>query len=174
MQTNFFESLYALNVKGDWIISIKSAPPDRLLVSVMFSNDKITDAAAKQIPPFLFKGSAKEIDEGFFNVISAPVKKTSELFVNMMEYEAAQEKAREESRQQREKEEKEKKTKEAGNKKYDTAMKKVKELEDEGKYREAYAAVPKPADFPGFAEQITEKMEELSEHFDQPSLFEAE
>jgi len=171
MTTNFFESLKALNVNGDWIITIKSAALDRMLVSVLFNNEKTGDAAAKLIPPMVLKGTAKEMDEGFFAAIEKPVKQTAALFTNMEEYTASQVEARKQSKIEKDKEDKIKKEKDVASKKYEAAMKKVSDLEEQEKYREAYAVLPKVADFPAFEQEINSKKEELMEQFEQPSLF---
>jgi len=171
MQTNFFETLKALNVNGDWIITIKSAAPDRMLVSVLFNNDKAGDAAAKLIPPMVLKGTAKEMDEGFFAAIEKPVKHTAALFTNMEAYTAAQEEAKKQSKIEKDKEDKNKKEKDSANKKFEAAMKKVTDLEEQEKYREAYGILPKVTDFPAFENEINSKKEELMEQFEQPSLF---
>lgn len=172
MKTNFFECLAALNVMGDWQIIIKTAPSNRMLVSVLFSNDKVSDEARKLVPPMLLKGTTIELDEGFFSAVTSPVKQTAELFINMEQHAAAQEEARKQSRMEKDKEQQTKKGKDTGNKKYETQMKKVTELEAAGKYREAYGQLPKVADFPDFEDEINTKKEELTEKFDQPSLFE--
>lgn len=172
MKTNFFECLAALNVVGDWQITIKTAPSNRMLVSVLFTNDKVSDEARKLIPPMLLKGTVIELDEGFFGAVTSPVKQTAELFVNMEQYAAAQEEARKQSRMEKDKEQQSKKEKETGNKKYEAQMKKVTELEKAGKHREAYGQLPKLSDFPEFEDEINTKKEELAEKFEQPSLFE--
>ena len=172
MKTNFFECLAALNVTGDWQITIKTAPSNRMLVSVLFINDKVSDEARKLIPPMLLKGTTIELDEGFFGAVASPVKQTAELFINMEQYAAAQEEARKQSKMEKDKEQQTKKEKDTGNKKYETQMKKVTELEKASKYREAYAQLPKVTDFPDFEDEINTKKEELAEKFEQPSLFE--
>lgn len=171
MKTNFFETLAALNLEGDWNISIKSGTQSRMLVSVLFSNEKVGDNAKKLIPPLVLKGTAQELDEGFFTAIETPVKKTASLFVNMEEYLKAQETAKTQSRMEQDKKQKETKQKETGDKKYETQMKKVTELEAAGKYREAYGQLPKVADYPDHEEEITEKKDELMEKFEDIGLF---
>lgn len=171
MQTNFFSEINALQVEGDITITIKSGKHQHLLISFLLNNDNISDAARKIIPPIILKGTVQEMDEGFFSAIKTPVQKTASLFVNMAAYEKAQEEARVQSKMEQDKADKSKKEKDGLNKKYEAAMKKVKELEDNGKYREAYAALPKVEEFPQQEEAITEKKEELAEKFEQPSLF---
>jgi hypothetical protein len=66
METNFFKSILALQVAGDWKINIAKEDMDRLIVSVLFFNDSIGDDARKKVPPILLKGTAEELDNGFF------------------------------------------------------------------------------------------------------------
>ena len=171
MKTNFFESLAALKVEGDWQITVKAGSHNMMLVSVLFKNDKVSDDARKLLPPMLLKGTAEEMDEGFFAAIENPVKQTASLFTNMEAYSKAQEHAKEQSLIERDKEQQTKKEKESDNKKYDAQMKKVTDLQAAGKYREAYAQLPKPSDFPAQEEEINEKKEELMEKFETGSLF---
>ena len=171
MKTNFFETLASLKVEGNWQITIKAGTHNRMLVSVLFTNDNVGDDARKLLPPMLLKGTVLELDEGFFAAIETPAKQTASLFRNMEAYAKAQEQAKLQSRMDKDKEQQQKKEKETGNKKYEAQMKKVTELEAAGKYREAYAQLPKPADFPEQEEEINEKKEELMEKFEQPSLF---
>jgi PRTRC genetic system protein E len=171
MSTNFFSQLNALQVEGDFTITIKAGTHNRMLVSVLLANEKVGDTARKVIPPMILKGTIQELDEGFFNSISGPIQKTAALFVNMEAYAKAQEEAREQSKMEQNKEQQQKKAKEADTKKYDSQMKKVKELEEAGKFREAYAQLPKAADYPDQEEEIAEKKAALEEKFNQPSLF---
>jgi PRTRC genetic system protein E len=168
---NFFQQLNALQVEGDWQINIKSSSKGAMLVSILFINDKTGDAARKLIPPMILKGTVQELDEGFFSTIENPVKKTAALFVNMEEYLKAQATAKEQSKMEQDKKQQEGKNKIGIDKKYETQMKKVDELEEAGKFREAYGQLPKATDFPDHEEEINERKEELAEKFDQTGLF---
>jgi len=168
---NFFEQLDAMKLEGDWQINIKTSSKGVLLLSVLFINDKVGDAARKLIPPMILKGTPLELDAGFFAAIETPVKKTAALFVNMEEYEKAQADAKVNSKIEQDKKQKDDKNKSAVDKKYDAQMKKVDELEEAGKFREAYGQLPKAADFPEHEEEINERKEELAEKFDQSGLF---
>ncbi|HUN01232.1 MAG TPA: PRTRC system protein E [Niabella sp.] len=169
--TNFFQSLAALNVEGDWQISIKAAGSNRMLVSVLFINDKVGDNARKLIPPMILKGSTLELDEGFFTAIENPVKQTASLLVNMEAYLKALEQAKIQSKMEQDKHQQQKKQKETDNKKYEAAMKKVADLEAAGKFREAYGQLPKAADYPEYEQAISEKKEELMAKFEDNRLF---
>jgi PRTRC genetic system protein E len=171
MQTNFFQTLAALQAEGTWNITIKTGTHNRMLLSVLFHNEKVGDAARKHIPPMIFKGTTEELDAGFFNAIQNPVKQTAAIFANMEQYEKGQEQAKLQSKMEQDKQQQQKKEKETGNKKYEAQMKKVAELEEAEKFREAYGQLPKVADFPDQEEEINEKREELTGKFDQNTLF---
>lgn len=51
-------------------------------------------------------------------------------------------------------------------------MQKASALADEGKYREAFTAVPDVNRFPDYAEEIRKRKDELARHF-APNLFNA-
>ena len=73
---------------------------------------------------------------------------------------------------EKEKADKEKKECEAKEKKFNEAMQKASALADEGKYREAFTAVPDVNRFPDYAEEIRKRKDELARHF-APNLFNA-
>ena len=170
MQTNFFQSIIALQVAGDWKISIAKDTADKLIVSVLFFNDSIGDDARKKIPPILLKGTAEELDEGFFQAIEQPVKETAQLFTNMEQHLKEREQARIQSQMEKDNQAKAEKEKTEKQKKYEDAMKKADELEAEGKHKDAWMKVPDPALYPEHADTIRERKSELAQQF-APDLF---
>lgn len=102
METNFFKQTTDLHLQGDLRITIKQQDPI-LIVSVLLKNDTCGDDARKVVPPILLKGTADEIDEGFFANIAAPLQTTSQLFVNMEAYLKAQETAQQQSKMEQQK-----------------------------------------------------------------------
>lgn len=170
MKTNFFNSIIALQVAGNWTINIAKETTERLIVSVLFFNDTIGDDARKKIPPILLKGTAQELDEGFFQVITQPVKETAQLFANMEQFLKEKEQAKINSQMEKDNATKVDKEKKDKQKKYEDAMKKVDELEADGKYRDAWMKVPQPELYPEYAESIRSRRMQLSEQF-APDLF---
>jgi PRTRC genetic system protein E len=170
METNFFQSIVAMQVAGDWKITIAKDTTDKLVVAVLFFNDAIGDDARKAVPPILLKGTAEELDEGFFATIEQPVKETAALFANMEQYLKQRETAKLQSQMEKDKAVKAEKEKTEKQKKFDEAMKKAGELESEGKYREAWVKVPDVNDYPEQAEIIRKRKSELSAKFS-PDLF---
>src|SRR3546814_286564 len=170
MNTNFFSGIARMGIKGDLNITIKSGVEGNLIVSVLLNNRGCGDDAKQVIPPLVLKGSAEDLDNGFFESISAPLQQTSQLCVNMEAYLKAQEDARKQSAMEKEKADKEKKEMESREKKYTEGMKKADELEKEGKHREAWMKVPDPAEYPEHEEAIRKRKSELAKQF-APDLF---
>ncbi len=159
-----------MQVGGDWKINIAKETADRLIVSVLFFNDTVGDDARKVVPPIILKGTAQELDEGFFATIEQPVKETSGLFTNMEQYLKQREEAKLRSQMEADKAAKADKEKAEKKKKYQEAMKKVDELEAEGKHRDAWVKVPDAADHPEQKDDITKRRSELAKKF-APDLF---
>jgi hypothetical protein len=66
---------------------------------------------------------------------------------------------------EKEKSDREKKEKETKDKKYKDALQKAEELEKEGKYKEAWIALPKTSEFLDYTEVIRKKQEEYQKQF---------
>ena len=170
MQTNFFRQLAKLNLKGDLQIIFTQTTEDNFVASVLLKNEECGDEARKTIPPLNLRGTAEDLDNGFFESISAPLQTASGLMVDMEAYMKNLEEVKKQSAMEKEKQDKEKKEKEAREKKYKEAFQKAEELEKEGKYKEAWSALPKVSENPDFAETIRKKQDEYERHF-APSLF---
>jgi len=166
---DFFQSLTALNVIGNFKIAVGIEQAEQLTVSVLLEN-KVKDSATKLIPPIILRGTAKEIDEEFFNCITQPVKETAGLFTNMREYLKGVEQAKLNSAMEKDRLSKLDKDKTDKQKKYEEGMKKADELDAEGKPKEAWMKVPDLAQYPEFAEEIRKRKSELSAKF-APDLF---
>ncbi|ATL48934.1 prtrc system protein e [Chitinophaga caeni] len=170
MNTSFFQQIAQLNITGALQITITKGAGGGLVVSVILHNEQCGDKAKELIPPLTLRGTAEELDSGFFERITAPIQATSGLMDNMETYLKQQEEAKKQSAMEKEKTDKEKKAKEERDRKYKEAMKKVDELEKEGKYREAWTKVPDPNTFPEYADTIRKRRAALSAQFP-PDLF---
>lgn len=170
METNFFSQLAGLDLQGDLILSIRKMEERKLTVSLYLRNDHCGDKARQIIPPFAATEAAEVLDKGFFATISAPFQATSTLMKNMEQYQKSQEEAQAKSQAQKDKQGKDKKQADTKKSKLDEALEKAAKLESEGKYREAWMAVPDPSDYPEQADMLRERRKELSEHFE-PTLF---
>ncbi len=168
--TNFFSSVAALNITGDLQVTIRKGAESNWIVSVMLNNEQCGDDARKLIPPLNLRGSAEELDNGFFERITTPIQTASGLMVDMEGFMKQLEEVKKQSAMEKEKADRERKEKEAREKKYKEAMQKVDELEKEGKYRDAWMKVPDPSDYPEQAEAIRKRKSSLSAKF-APDLF---
>lgn len=168
--TNFFNQIAQLQIIGDLHITIAKGAEDRLIVLVMLQNEGCGDSAKHSIPPLNLRGTAEELDSGFFENITAPIESASRLMVDMEGYMKRLEDTKKQSAMEKEKDDKQKKEQEAKDKKFSEAMAKADELEKEGKFREAWIKVPEIHEFPFKAEEIRRRKSELSAKF-APDLF---
>lgn len=171
MNTNFFNQIAKLDFTGVLQLSIAKGAESNLIVSVLLNNEKCGDTAKKRIPPLIFNGTSQELDDGFFQQITTPMQKVSGLMVDMEKFLKQLEVARKHSAMEKEKTDKQKKELDTKEKKYKEAMAKAEELEKEGKHRDAWMKLPKPSEFPEYAETIRKRQTELSGKFALPSLF---
>lgn len=174
METNFFTEITKMNLTGDLQLIVKQGADNNYIVSVLLQNEQCGDNAKQLIPPMILKGTAQELDSGFFENISTPLQSVSGLMVNMEAFLKQMEETKRQSAMEKEKSDKEKKIREEKDKKYKEAMAKADELDKEGKPREAWMKVPNPEDYPLYAEAIRKRKTELSDKFASPSLFGAE
>jgi PRTRC genetic system protein E len=174
METNFFTQIAQLEITGDLQITIKQGADNNWVVSLLLQNEQCGDNAKQLIPPLNLRGSAEELDNGFFGQVTTPLQAASGLMVNMETFLKQVEEARKQSAMEKEKTDKEKKEKEARDKKYNEAMAKADELDKEGKPRDAWMKVPNLADYPEHAEAIRKRKAELSDKFASTGLFAGE
>lgn len=170
MQTNFFRQIAKMNLTGDLQLTLRATSEDSFVLSALLHNEQCGDEARKLIPPLNLRGTAEELDNGFFENISEPLQTASGLMVDMDNFMKQLEEAKRKSAMEKEKAEKDKKEKEARQKKFTEAFEKAENLAKDEKYKEAWSALPKPSEFPEFAEQIRKKQDEYESHF-APSLF---
>jgi PRTRC genetic system protein E len=165
METNFFKSILALQVAGSWKINIAKEDTEKLIVSVLFFNDTVGDDARKKVPPILLKGTAEEIDNGFFKSIGQPVRDTAQLFTNMEQFLKEKEQAKVSSQMEKDNALKMGKEKTEMQKQYEQAMKKADELETAGKFKEAWMKVPQADLYPEHKDIIHARKAKLSDKF---------
>ena len=155
MQTNFFRQIANINLTGDLQITFTQTTENNYVVSVLLKNEGCGDEARKTIPPLNLRGTAEDLDNGFFESIIQPLKTASGLMVDMESFMKQLEVAKKESAM--EKSEKEKKEKETKDKKYNESLQKAEELDKEGKYKEAWSVLPKGSEYPEYARIIGKK-----------------
>ncbi len=171
METNFFNQIAELDITGDLHLTLSKGADNTLVVSVLLTNEQCGNKAKNLIPSLNLRGTAEELDNGFFESIGTPVQVASGLMVNMEAYMKQMDEAKRQSAMEKEKADREKKAKDERDKKYKEAMAKADELEKEGKFRQAWIKVPSPDDFPEYAEALRKRKSELSAKFSAPSLF---
>ena len=171
MNTNFFNQVAQLQITGDLQLTIAKGAENNLIVSVMLQNGQCGDNAKNIIPPLNLRGTAEELDNGFFEKITTPIQTASGLMVDMENFMKQLEETKKQSAMEKDKADRQKKEQEAKDKKFKDAMAKADELEKEGKHREAWVKVPEITEFPEKADEIRKRKRELSDKFSAPSLF---
>ena len=173
MNSNFFNQIRQMDIAGDLHLTIAKSTDGILVVSVMLKNEACGDNAKNIIPPLNLRGTAEELDSGFFQTITAPMQSASGLMTDMESFMKQLEQAKKHSAKEKEKADAERKQHQAKDKKFSDAMAKAEELEKQGRFREAWMKVPEAAEFPDKADEIRRKRTSLSDRFSTPSLFEA-
>jgi PRTRC genetic system protein E len=184
MTTNFFQNIANLNVPGNWKLTLHTDEAGNFTVSALFTALQQADNALKAIPPMLLRGTATELDEGFFEAINEPVQQTADLYHNLNAYHKGLEDARLKSKMELDKKAKENKAKpktatgegkeddieisepklnkEEKRRAYTQAMIGINELKAACKYGEALALLPAIVDYPEKEAELTKKAEELT------------
>ena len=74
MNTNFFNQIAQMDIQGDLHLTIAKGAENNLIVSVILQNEQCGDTAKQLIPPLNLRGTADELDEGFFQQIATPLQ----------------------------------------------------------------------------------------------------
>ena len=178
MKTNFFQQIAGLGFKGNFLLNIYNDETGVQTVSVVLKKDKAIDG----LPPMLFKATAEELDEGFFEQLARPVQQTAYLISNLESYQKELERAKKNAKPDKGKAgkpadtdddeqdeantlftppEDDKQAKAEKKRLYDEAMERVKNLAQNTKYAEALAQLPDVAEYPDKAEAIEAKRKTL-------------
>lgn len=174
MNANFFNQIAQIGITGDLQLTISKGIENTLIISIILQNDQCGDNAKQLIPPLNLRGTAEELDEGFFQQITTPLETASGLMVNMEVFMKQLEVAKKQSAMEKEKSNIQKKEQETKDKKFKDGMAKADELEKEGKFREAWMKVPEITDYPEKADEIRKRKSELSNQFSSTGLFATE
>ena len=103
MQTNFFRHIAQMNLTGNLQITFTQTTENNYVVSVLLQNEQCGDDAKKIIPPLNLRGTAEELDNGFFENISTPLQTASGLMVDMESFMKQLEEAKKKSAMEKEK-----------------------------------------------------------------------
>lgn len=79
MRTDFFQSINNLPEADSWKIDIAFTDESRMIVTVF--NDELK--VDHKLPVAIFVGTAKEINEIFFDVLLSKAKQNTSLFLNI-------------------------------------------------------------------------------------------
>lgn len=167
---NFFQTIYDLQSAGAWNIVITQTAENLLAVSVTVKNPKASEAT-RHIAPLTLEGTPQEFDEQFFSMITTPIKRTSSLLRNLETYTKQVEKTEPKNSSEKKGALKESKPVDEKTKKYEDGLKKAEELEQQGKFREAWVKVPEPSDYPEHSDFLMARRKELSAKFLDPTFF---
>jgi len=170
MNANFFNQIQQLEFTGNLQLTIAKGAENNLIVSVLLNNEQCGDQAKELIPPLNLRGTAEDLDNGFFGQITAPIQAVSGLMVDMEKFQKQLDEAKKQSAMEKAKTEKAKKEQDTKTKKYKDAMAKADTLEKESKFREAWMKVPDITEYPEKADEIRKRKSELSAKF-APDLF---
>jgi PRTRC genetic system protein E len=180
MKTDFFQQLAGLGFKGNFLLNINQDETGVQTVSVVLKKDKAIDG----LPPMLFKATAEELDEGFFEQLAQPVQQTAGLISNLESYQKELDKAKKNAKPDKAKAgkpaendpgedepdvfnnlftppEDDKQAKAEKKRLYDEAMERVKQLAQNTKYAEALSNLPDAAEYSDKAEAIESKRKTL-------------
>ncbi|MGF7036892.1 hypothetical protein [Mucilaginibacter lappiensis] len=181
MTTNFFQNIASLNLAGTWNIVITTDEAGNLTVSELF-NATCGDKAVKTIIPYTLKGTAEELDNGWFDMITAPVAKSAGLQSNLEAHLKSIEAAKLASKMEQDRKNKEKTqatatttakktdgvelpepkvSKEDKKKAYDDTMLQIDELIKKLKFSDALAILPVIEDYPNKENELKKKTEFL-------------
>lgn len=190
MTTNFFQNIDTLHIPGKWNMSIHTDEQGIFTISALFTALQNADNATKAIPPMLLKGTAGELDEGFFEAITAPVQQTAGLYHNLNAYAKEVEQARLNSKMEQDKKAKAAKPKNAATraddedievgesrpdpaekrKAYEAAMKQVSEFDANCQYEEALEILPSVAEYPDKGAELVKRKADLERKREQKKM----
>ena len=180
MKTNFFQQIAGLGFNGNFLLNIHQDETGVQTVSVVLKKDK----AVEGLPPMLFRATAGEFDEQFFDKLTEPVKQTAGLISNIESYQKELDKAKKNAKPDKAKASKavdteqdeddkdeennlftppgdDRQAKAEKKRLYEEAMERVKHLAQQTKYAEALAQLPDTAEYPDKAEAIEAKRKTL-------------
>ncbi len=170
MTTNFFQTFIGMQTHGACTLNIKITKEKKLAISLLLYDEDIDEKALKLIKPLTLYGTPAELDNGFFDGVSEPIKQTVELLTNLKEYKEGLTEAKKQSTMEKDKKDakaKEKKPDAPKEITFETEMEKVDELAAQGKFSEALLKLPKEEKYPDHSEELQAKRDELWEKQDE-------
>ena len=173
MKTNFFENIANLNAPGIWTIGIQNDENGDFTVSALYAPFKSNEPATRMIVPLIHRGTASDMDEGFFEATVTQVDSLKGLYSNIKavtaSVDAAKKKlglgAKPQPAKPKGTDEIEvgepKVTAEDKRKAYTDIIRKVVELNDQCKYEDALNLLPSVADYPERKDELEKRRADL-------------
>ncbi|MCQ9634133.1 prtrc system protein e [Chryseobacterium sp. WG23] len=168
--TNFFTQLAQLDINGQIVLTIAKGAENNLIVSTLIRPLSPADANKSPIIPYNLTATAEELNNCYFERVTTPLTKAGEIIDNMDEYMKSLENLTTTSHREKAKTGKPQGGTDKRVQKYEEAMKKADDLEKQGKYSDAWSALPKASEYPEHAELIKNRQS----YFEQqiwPDLF---
>ena len=169
----FFTAIYQMMTENVDLTLVIRKTNGQLAVSTLPKSNGLKDEAQNHIVPLTVCGLPQELDTGFLQAISRPIRKATGLITNMARFEAQAEKAASESKASKEQKAKETKEEKEKREKYEKHLKKAEELIAAKNHKDAVTALgqarlyAKPQD----QKKIDEMTAEQKKAMDQGSLF---
>ncbi len=116
----------------DYNLTISQTATGELVVILLPKVRDLKDAAQHQIGPLKLSGSPQDLDREFFPSVTAPIRKTAGILLDMKNYEEQQKAAESESKAAKDEKNKAATEAKAKKDKYDGFMKKADEMETAG------------------------------------------
>jgi PRTRC genetic system protein E len=176
MTTNFFKNIAELNAPGIWTIGIQTDENGQFTVSALYAPFKSNEPATKMIVPLIHRGTASDMDEGFFEATVTQVDSLKGLYSNIKavtaSVDAAKKKVNQGSKPLPAKPKADgtndeievgepKVSPEEKRKTYTETIRKVVELNDHCKYEDALAILPSVEDYPEKKEELEKRRADL-------------
>jgi Sec-independent protein translocase protein TatA len=170
MNTNFFTQLAQLDIKGQFVLIVAKGDDNNLIVSTLVRPLSPADANKSPIIPYNLTANAEDLDTLYFERITEPVKKAGEIIDNLGEFMKSIQNATAKPNKDKNKALKPQGEIDKRTQKYEDAMKKADELEKQGKYSDAWTALPKSAEYPEHADLIKKRQDGFEQKI-WPDLF---
>lgn len=168
--TQFFKQMSTLIGKADVNLTFRMNG-DQMTILVTSKNTS-KDDVLDNIKPITITGTAEELDQDFFNVVTKPLSKSAGLITNAVEFEkelsqkenetaAAKAKAEADKKEKEAKAKAEQKEKEKRDKKFNELIERAKQFESEKNSKMAYTTYKKALQFTDAPEEIQKKMNSI-------------
>lgn len=135
---NLFTTLAGIMTpNADTTIVVRKSTDGKIIVSVSYKNNNVTDPAKDIIAPFVVSGSPEEMDAEFVSLIAEPIEQSAGIQTSMANFEASKKVAQAKSQAAAEAKKKEDEAKKANKTKMTKLMEEAKKLAEEKNFGKA-------------------------------------